>query len=33
VIALGIIYLGLGLGQGLIRNALWQFYQTSPYPS
>jgi hypothetical protein len=29
VIALGIIYLGLGLGQGLIRNALWQFYQTS----
>ena len=32
VIALGIIYLGLGLGQGLIRNALWHFYQTSPYP-
>jgi hypothetical protein len=32
VIALGVIYLGLGLGQGLIRNALWQFYQTSPYP-
>ena len=30
VIALGVIYLGLGLGQGLIRNALWQFYQTSP---
>ena len=30
VIALGIIYLGLGFGQGLIRNALWQFYQTSP---
>ena len=29
VIALGIIYLGLSLGQGLIRNALWQFYQTS----
>ena len=29
VIALGIIYLGLGLGQGLIRNALWHFYQTS----
>lgn len=29
VIALGVIYLGLGLGQGLIRNALWQFYQTS----
>src|SRR4029453_2973732 len=32
VIALGVIYLGLGLGQGLVRNALWQFYQTSPYP-
>jgi hypothetical protein len=31
VIALGIIYLGLGLGQGLIRNALWHFYQTAPY--
>ncbi|HVQ73121.1 MAG TPA: hypothetical protein VMT08_37035 [Bradyrhizobium sp.] len=30
VIALGIIYLCLGIGQGLIRNALWQFYQTSP---
>jgi predicted permease len=29
VIALGVIYLGLGLGQGLIRNARWQFYQTS----
>ena len=29
MIALGIIYLGLGLGQGLIRNALWHFYQTS----
>ena len=29
VIALGVIYLGLGLGQGLIRNALWQFYQAS----
>lgn len=29
-IALGIVYLGLGIGQGLIRNALWQFYQTSP---
>ena len=29
VIALGIIYFGLALGQGLIRNALWQFYQTS----
>jgi hypothetical protein len=30
VIALGVLYLGLGLGQGLIRNALWQFYQASP---
>jgi hypothetical protein len=30
VIALGVIYLGLGLGQGMIRNALWQFYQASP---
>ena len=29
VIALGITYLGLGLGQGLILNALWHFYQTS----
>jgi hypothetical protein len=29
VIALGILYLGLGVGQGLIRNALWHFYQTS----
>lgn len=29
VIALGIIFLGLSLCQGLIRNALWQFYQTS----
>jgi hypothetical protein len=29
VIALGVIYLGLSFGQGLIRNALWQFYQTS----
>jgi hypothetical protein len=31
VIVLGIIYLGLGLGQGLIRNALRHFYQTAPY--
>ena len=30
VIALGVIYLGLGTGQGLFRNAIWQFYQTSP---
>jgi hypothetical protein len=30
VIALGVIYLGLGTGQGLTRNAIWQFYQTSP---
>jgi hypothetical protein len=29
VVVLGVLYLGLGLGQGLIRNALWQFYQTS----
>jgi hypothetical protein len=29
VIALGVIYLGLSFGQGLIRNALWHFYQTS----
>ena len=29
VIALGVLYLGLGFGQGLIRNALWQFYQAS----
>lgn len=28
--ALGVIYLGLGAGQGLTRNAIWQFYQTSP---
>jgi hypothetical protein len=31
VIALGVIYLGLSFGQGLIRNALWNFYQTAPY--
>jgi hypothetical protein len=30
VIVLGIIFLGLGWAQGLIRNAIWQFYQTSP---
>jgi hypothetical protein len=29
VVALGIIYLGLGLGQGLVRNAIWHYYQTS----
>jgi hypothetical protein len=30
VIALGVIYLGLGACQGMVRNAIWQFYQTSP---
>lgn len=29
VVALGIIYLGLGFGQGLVRNAIWHYYQTS----
>jgi hypothetical protein len=30
VIVLGAIFLGLGWAQGLVRNAIWQFYQTSP---
>lgn len=30
VIALGVIFLGLGSAQGIFRNAIWQFYQTSP---
>jgi hypothetical protein len=29
VLVLGIIYLGLGFAQGLIRDAIWQFWQTS----
>lgn len=30
VIVLGVVYLGLGLGQGWVRNAIWIFWQTSP---
>lgn len=30
VLVLGVIFLGLGSAQGLGRNAIWQFYQTSP---
>lgn len=29
VIALGLIYLGLGLGQGWVRSAIWNFWQIS----
>jgi hypothetical protein len=29
VLLLGIIYLGLGFVQGLVRDAIWQFWQTS----
>jgi hypothetical protein len=29
VLVLGIIYLGLGFAQGLVRDAIWQFWQTS----
>lgn len=29
VVALGLIYLGLGFGQGLVRNAIWHYHQTS----
>jgi len=29
VIALGIVYLGLGLGQGWVRSAIWNFWQVS----
>jgi hypothetical protein len=29
VVALGLVYLGLGLGQGLVRGAIWHFWQTS----
>jgi hypothetical protein len=29
VIALGAVYLGLGLGQGLVRSAIWNFWQIS----
>ncbi|WP_246799608.1 hypothetical protein [Bradyrhizobium sp. CCBAU 51753] len=30
VLALGTVNIALGLGQGLVRNAIWQFWQTSP---
>jgi hypothetical protein len=29
VMILGLVYLGLGLSQGLIRSAIWNFWQTS----
>ena len=29
VMVLGLAYLGLGLGQGLVRSAIWNFWQTS----
>lgn len=29
VIILGVVYLGLGIGQGWVRNAIWNFWQVS----
>jgi hypothetical protein len=29
VLVLGLVYLGLGLGQGWVRSAIWNFWQTS----
>jgi hypothetical protein len=29
VIVLGLVYLGLGLGQGWVRSAIWNFWQVS----
>jgi hypothetical protein len=29
VMILGLVYLGLGVGQGLVRSAIWHFWQTS----
>jgi F0F1-type ATP synthase membrane subunit c/vacuolar-type H+-ATPase subunit K len=30
ILVLGVVYVGLGLGQGWVRSAIWQFWQTSP---
>lgn len=30
VVVLGVVYLGLGVGQGWVRSAIWTFWQTSP---
>jgi hypothetical protein len=30
VVVLGVVYLGLGVGQGWVRSAIWNFWQTSP---
>ena len=29
VVVLGVVYLGLGMGQGWVRSAIWNFWQTS----
>ena len=29
ILVLGVVYLALGLGQGWVRSAIWQFWQTS----
>jgi hypothetical protein len=29
VVVLGVVYLGLGVGQGWVRSAIWNFWQTS----
>jgi hypothetical protein len=29
VVVLGVVYLGLGVGQGWVRDAIWNFWQTS----
>jgi hypothetical protein len=29
VLVLGVVYLGLGLGQGWVRSAIWNFWQVS----
>jgi hypothetical protein len=29
IMVLGLVYLGLGFGQGLVRSAIWYFWQTS----
>jgi hypothetical protein len=30
IVALGTVNIALGIGQGLVRGAIWQFWQTSP---
>ncbi|MEN3350003.1 MAG: hypothetical protein V7632_3638 [Bradyrhizobium sp.] len=30
IVALGTVNIALGIGQGLVRDAIWQFWQTSP---